>query len=239
MATLREFSVDDLEDMGRDIRGMGAEAATMAEAAAEISGYLYEHLLDEQGEPACVMVRIYASQPFKVLPPHLQRVAADVADDLTEDGACLVTLASNGSTELPAGSLPEEYVLPFTDSVFRDIPFMPVLLERLGLDRASALDPRRAVEIRLQHRTFNAYVGRDLADDVELLPNPIHRQVVRERGIKTVVGLGGVLPTGGFLMVMIQSTDDVPDRVVQLLQPLAVAIKAALIPHSRAILVPR
>lgn len=239
MANLHAFSVEDLEVMSREIRAMGSTSPTMADAAAEISAYLYDGLRDGRGERDCVMVRLFATQPFRSLPEHLQRVARQVADDMAPSTSCLVTLASNGSTELPPESLPEERVLPFTRSVFGGIPFMPTLLERVGVETEAALDPRRAVEIRLQHRTFNVYIGRQLADDEVLLPNELHRQVVRDRGIAAVVALAGVLPTGGLLMMMLQTCSDVPDAVGELLQPLAVAVKAALIPHSLAILAPR
>lgn len=208
----------------------------MAEAAAHITEYLFDELLDDAGDRACVLVRIYATQPFSALPEHLRRIAREVAPDVEPTTACLVTLASNGSTELPAHTLPEEHVLPFTVSVFEGVPFMPTLLERVGVELDAVHDPDRAVEIRLQHRTFNAYVGRGLAEDEELVPNPLHRQVLRERGISTVVALAGVLPTGGLLLMMLQTAIDVPERVVPLLQPLAVAVKASLIPHSLAIL---
>lgn len=239
MPNLHAFSVDDLEVMSRDIRGMGATSRTMAEAAAEITAYLYDGLLDGRGGRSCVMVRLFATQSFRALPERLQAVAREVADDLEPTTSCLVTLASNGSTQLPPESLPEERVLPFTRSVFDGIPFMPTLLERVGVETEAALDPRRAVDIRLQHRTFNVYIGRRLADDDVLLPNELHRQVVRERGIEAVVALAGVLPTGGLLVMMLQTCSDVPDAVGELLQPLAVAIKAALIPHALAILEPR
>lgn len=235
MANLAEFSVGDLETMNRHILRLGRGKTSMVEAACEVTGYLYDNLLAADGERACVMVRLYVTQPLSTLPTELQDIARSLAPDVTDASACMTTLAHNGSAELPAGSLPEEYVLPFTDELTASIPLLPSLLEQVGVDLDSAIDPRRAIDVRLQHRTLNVYSATNLAEDEALLPNPLHREVVRQRGIKSLVALAGVLPTGAMLLLILQARIEVPERAVFFLQPLGVAVKAALVPHALSI----
>lgn len=147
----------DLETMNRHILRLGRGRTSMVDAACDVTGYLYDNLLDDDGERACVMVRLYVTQPVHALSSDLQDIARSLAPDVTDASACLTTLAHNGSPELPPESLPEEYVLPFTDELMASIPFLPNLLEQVGVDLDSAIDPRRAIDVRLQHRTLNVY----------------------------------------------------------------------------------
>jgi hypothetical protein len=54
-----------------------------------------------------------------------------------------------------------------------------------------------------------------------------------------MLALAGVLPTGGLMLLVLQTSVELNDSVVSLLQPLATAVKAALIPYSLAIFEPR
>lgn len=235
MANLAEFSVGDLEAMNRDILRLGRDRASMVDAACDVTGYLYDNLLGDDGERACVTVRLYVTQPLSALPTELQDIGRSLAPDATDATACLTTIAHNGSPTLPPASLPEEHLLPFTDGLMASIPFIPNLLEQIGVDLASAVDPRRAIEVRLQHRTLNVYAATDLGEDEALLPNPVHRDIVRQRGIKSLVALAGVLPTGSMLMLILQARIEVPERAVFFLQPLGVAVKACMVPHALTI----
>jgi hypothetical protein len=230
VAVLLRFSVDDLEHLSRAVRAVEVEEPTMVGAAAAVTRLLHREL---------VMVRLYVTQPFRALPENRRELARSLAPDVEDNVSCLVTLATNGDGTLPEGSRPEEHVLPFTPLVFERIPLMAHLLEGVGIDMEAAVTQERAVELRLQHRTFNAYLESNLADNEALLPDPIHRQVVRERGINSMLALAGVLPTGGLMLLLLQTNVELNDAVVSLLQPLATAVKAALIPYSLAIFEPR
>ena len=169
VALLSAFTVGDLEVMSRALRDSGSDSPTMADAAAEVTGYLYDNLLADDGFPACVMVRLLTSVPAARLPENVYDMARSISPDVDERTVCLGHLATNGHIDLPAGSLPEEHVLPATDKVFADIPFLPRLLDYTGVGIEAVRDRREALRLSLQHRSFNVHLVENLADDEVLL----------------------------------------------------------------------
>lgn len=235
---LTTFSVADLESLSHAMRDMRSDHGSMAEAAAEITGLLYREFQEPSGGPACINVRIQVSQILAALPPMFARAALEVDPAATAETPCLVGLSSNGHVDIPEGGLPEEWALPITARVFAELPMMPRLLEQIGMELDAVTDPGRAVAIRLQHRSFNVYLATDLAEDEVLLPNPVHRALVRDRGIKSFVAAAGVLPTGGLLLISFQTSVVVTPEIAEMLRPLATSVKATLIPYSRSIFPP-
>lgn len=235
MAILSKFTVSDLENMSRAMRTLNPARPSMASMASEVTGFLHQNLLDEEGRPACALVRIYVTQPIRALPAPHAEAAHHVDADADATTTCLVALASNGEIDRPVGGPAESWVVPFTNTAFAQVPMMPRLLEKVGLDLDAACDTTRAIATLLQQRTFSVYLATDFAADELLIPKAEHRQLVRERGVKSLVALAGVLPTGDVLMLILQARVAVSEEIAELLRPLAVGIKASLIPYSRTI----
>lgn len=69
MYDLTAFSLKDMTICGAALRQMGDEAASMEEAAQRIVHYLYDHLVDADGQRATALVRFFITRPFHTLPP--------------------------------------------------------------------------------------------------------------------------------------------------------------------------
>lgn len=229
MAVLQQFSVDDLVSFSADLRGMGTGAETMADVCREVSEYLLGRLCDDDGEPACLLVSMHKTHTFKRLPDRLQADAVEADDTVAPDTACLVLLARAESTVLPPPEAGDR-VRPLTVRAFAERPIYVRLLESLGADLDSLLDPTRALAMQMQHRELNVYVEPDLATS-DLIEDDARGQV-RALGARAVLALGGILPSGDLFLVSLITTVDIDDRVADLLRSLGTAVKVPLIPYS-------
>src|SRR5277367_2256672 len=71
MYDLTRFTLADMARCGAELRHAGAEAVSLEAAAEAIVRHLYENLRDAKGR-ACVMVRLYTTQPYAELPAELR-----------------------------------------------------------------------------------------------------------------------------------------------------------------------
>ena len=229
MAVLERFSIDDLVSFSRDIREMGDGAGSMTDVCEEVAGYLLAELRDGDGDPACALVSMHKTHVFRRLPEFLQEHACAADDSLQPDTACLTLLARKESMPLPPAE-PGDLVRPLTERCFEQQPIFVRLLESLGADRTSLLDPNQALAMQMQHRELNVYLEPDLASSGLIEDDA--REQVRALGIRSVVALGGVLPSGDLFLVSLLTKVDVDERVADLLRSLGTAVKVPLIPFS-------
>lgn len=229
MAVLEHFSIDDLVSFSSHLRDMGADASSMAEVCQAISEYLLDNLCDEDGEPACVLVSMHKTHTFRRLPERLQADAVQSDDSVEPDTACLVLLARAESTPMPPPE-PGDRVRPLTARSFRERPIYVRLLESLGADLESLLDPNKALAMQMQHRELNVYVEPDLSSSD--LVDEEAREQVSALGVRAVLALGGILPSGDLFLVSLITTVDIDDRVADLLRSLGTAVKVPLIPYT-------
>jgi len=237
VAELQRFSIDDLVTFSSDIRAAGSDATTMVEAACAVTRYLYDNLRAADGAPACALVRVFKTHLFDHLPPERQETARQVAPDVRPETPCMTLLSSNGDPNRPEPGVPAEWVLPFTEQSFRTIPLIPQILTEIGLDLESAVDPDRALDVRVRHQRFNVFLEGDLSNSA-LLPEPSHRERVAQIGMRSLAVVGGILPSGELLLVMWYGLEEIPARVADLFRSLGLAIEAALIPFTYSVFEP-
>lgn len=229
MAHLAGFSVDDLVAFSDDLRTIGAGAADMAEVAGRVTEYLYEGLVSDDGEPECLTVALYKTHRFGSLPPELQRLAHEVdagADDAT---ACLTRLAVAGfEQEEPE---PASFVRPLTAAAFDEAPVLVEVLVSLGLEVESALDPTKALQLQLHHRDLNVFLVPELLGSSWFAEEEAQAQIAA-LGIRSLLGVGGALPSGDLFLLFLFSFVPIDDRDADMVRSLASAVKASLIPFT-------
>jgi hypothetical protein len=236
VAHLSTLTVDDFEALRVGVHRAGAESTTMVEAASAITGLLLDNLLDAHGRPACISVRLHKTHPVDALPDDLRRLARGVAG-IDDGGQCLVLLSANGSFGR-AGGTPEDLVLPVVPPAEGEGSLMSRVLSALGVDVEAALDPHVALSRQLQQQTLSVYCEPDIAENESLVPNPAHREAMKQMGATTFVAAGGALPTGDLFLLTLVAREPVEDPVCDLFRLTAVAIKATLTPFSFSVFEP-
>src|SRR4051794_6960896 len=204
----------------------------MTEVAQRLVDRLFEEFRTASGDPALLSARLYKTHRFSDLPADLQRIAADREDEIEDRQPCLVLLAAADGPAIAAEAAanPNDRVQPLTERGLAEQPLMRHLLDGLGVEVASVLDPDRAAESRLHTRDLDVFHVPDLAtaDGVD----EEARERVQELGLSSMAVTGGVLLSGEMFMVALFTRVEISDYVAQLMRSLGLAIKAALVPTT-------
>lgn len=230
---LGSFSLADMTRCGMDLRRIGRGAASMEEVAQRAVQYLFRQLREQKkDEPACALVRLFVTMPFLEMQEEQKEFAIGLLGDRPVDPGtkCLTLLASAGveeawnSRHLSAShkALP----LPSAESVTRS-PMIAQLIHQLGVEVSSLLasDPRLIVE--MEQHTFNVFY----VEDAEASPYiPAQREFVVPYGIRSVIGFGGVLPSGDLYAMILFSRISISRETAELFKTLSLNVKVALLP---------
>lgn len=231
---LSRLTLREMTECGAALRRLGTGAASMEEAANRVVRLLHSRLADatQAGEPACMLVRCFKTQPFGELDAGLQRAGRDAleAENPTPEMRCLTLLAT-------AGELPEwndrrlsagHRVIPLpSERGVRRIPMIAHLIRQLGLEVGSVLRPDPAVMMDLQQHTFNVFHVPQALGSPHI---PAQEAFVKPFGVRSVLGFGSVFPTGDLFAVVLFARVEVRREVADLFAPLALSVKLALLP---------
>ena len=231
MYVLERFSVDDLVELSREIRSVGDGAGSMAEVAQRLVDQLFDAFRTEAGEHALLSARLYKSHRFGELPAEMKQHALGRGVQPADRQTCLVLLAAADAPEIArAAAESDDRVQPLTEEGLAAQPLMRHLLEGLGVEVASVLDPDRAAELRLHTRDLDVFHVPDLA--VAEGVDEEARVRVRDLGLSSMAVTGGVMLSGELFIVTLFASVEISDRVAQLMRSLGLAIKAALVPTT-------
>lgn len=228
-----ELSLHQMTEYTGALRKLGAGAETMEQVAQKVVEYLYDSLTDpETGENLCGLVRVFKTHPFGDLDDGLQRWALDLtgASEAPPDMKCLTLLATRGEAT-PWNSRHESQghkAIPFIDeAMVEGIPMIAQLLRQLGLEIKTVLNPDRDFLLNAEEHTFNVF---HVADALGSPFIPAQDEFVRPHKIKSVLGYGGILPSGDLFVVIIFWKRAISRETADMFQPLALSTKVALLP---------
>jgi len=232
MSNIDDFTLKDMVEFSAAFRQIGSGAASMEEVADKIVHYLYENLVDKRtGEKGCVLVRLFKTHPYYELDEDLQEFARNAMKTSPESPAmkCLVLLAS-------AGTLPEWHsrkqsrghkAIPLPSEHFIEaFPMIRQLVQQMGLEVNTILQPDPAVVLDMAQRTFNVFLISEAAGSVYV---PAQDDFVIPFGVRSVIGFGGVLPSGNLFIIIMFSKDPVPRETADMFKSLALSVKVALL----------
>ena len=242
MYQLRSFHLRDMTACGAALRRLSAGATSLEEVADRLVRHLYTSLtLDQHGEPACSLIRLFTTTRYDLLTPNLRALADQRLGDrpAIPSLTCLTLLAS-------AGTLPE-WNDPARSSHFRIIPLgrpedverLPMfsqLFRQLGVSLPQLAQPTQNVLLDTQEHTFNVFHIPHAENNPHV---PAQEEFVLKYGIRSVLGFGAPLPNGELFSIILFSKDFIPARTAQLFKPLALCAKIALAPFASTTPTPR
>src|SRR5262249_27941617 len=115
------------------------------------------------------------------------------------------------------------------------MPMVQQLLRQFGLDVGSVVGPDPRVLLDLSQRTYNVFHVE------EALGSPYipGQDFVVADGIHSVIGFGGLFPTGDLFAVILFTRARIPPETADLFRTVALNVRLGLLPYiSRPILVP-
>ncbi len=234
MYELSQFDVVSMAHCAGSLRVICGNATSMAEAAQRTVEHLRRTLVDDQGNPACALLRFYKTHPYGGLPSGARRAAEALLGSGAPrpDMKCLTLLATTGDE--PAWCSPETSVghraipLPSVELVER-APMIRALMGQLGIDLASVVEPDPRLLLDLEQRNFNVFHAPEPVGD----PTIPAQDFVLKYGIRAVIGFGGMLLDGNLFVVVMFSKVPVEREEAERFSTLAVSVKLALHPFAR------
>jgi hypothetical protein len=229
---LTNFSLRDMTDCGAALRKMGLGAHTMEEVANHIVRHLYDSLQDEPtGGRACALVRFFKTHPYQELDAGLRRVALRMLDgrEPAPGMKCLTLLATAGDrpewNDRQASARHKAMPLSSADLVVQS-PMISQLVKQFGLEPDNMLQPDPALLVDLEQRTYNVFHVPDARNCYYV---PAQEEFVIPWGIRSVLGFGGVLPSGNLFVVILFAKVRIAREVAEMFRPLALSIKLAVL----------
>ena len=237
MYNLTQFSLQDMTNCGAALRKLGAGAPNMIEVADRTVRYLYDHLVDPlSGERACVLVRFFKTHPYGELDAELAHYVRDKLRQTVPELRlkCLTLLATAGvRAEWNERQLSVSYkAWPLTGLDFGvQYPMFTQLFRQFGLDFDTVVQPDLTLLVDLIHKTFNVF---HVAEAVDSPYIPAQSTFIIPMGIRSVLGFGGMLPTGNLFTIILFAKTPIPRETAEAFKTLALNVKMALLPFSES-----
>jgi hypothetical protein len=233
---LHRFELSDMIELGRALRRLQSTTGSMEQTASAIVQHLYQHFANPQtGEKNCVLVRFFKTHRYADLEADLKefaRIAIRDKDDLKDDTPCLTLLATAGSRpewNQRASSAGHKAIPLATEEVVRQAPMVAQLIQQIGVDIAQVVGSAPNLMIDADRQSYNVF------HVPEALGSPFvpAQDFVRENGVRSVLGFGGLLPNGDLFAIIIFARVYIPGETAEMFRTLALGIKLAVLPFAR------
>lgn len=237
MYHLSSLSMSDVIQCGIVIRALGKNARSMEDAANVLVQYLFTNLVDMQGEKACVLVRFFKTHDMDRLPKPLQDFALGLLQEKPASTSfkCLTLLATTGveaawqNRDQSIGH--QAMPLPNAEVVSR-ISMIGHLIKQMGLDVETVIHPDPALLLDMSKKTFNVFYVPHAENSPYI---PAQDNFVKPYGVKSVLGFGGVLPSGNVFVVILFSKVPIQSQVAGLFNIMALNVKMLILPFDNAV----
>ena len=230
---LQHFTFASMVDCSRTLRTLGENVSFRQQVAARIVDLFYDTFVDANtGERACVLVRCFETAPYARLPLDYRDAADRLLAEIPSQPnmRCLTLQATRGMKQLwndPATSVGHQAIPLPSAEIVRKAPMISRLLDQLGLPAEQLLATPSSTEIILDTlpRSFNVFhVPR--APGSPFIPA---QDFIKSNGVRSVVGLGGLLPDGELFAVILFCRVPISREVASLFRTLALSVKLSLL----------
>jgi anti-sigma regulatory factor (Ser/Thr protein kinase) len=211
------------------LRTCTADAVSMEAAARSIIRYFRSAFTDPStGKSAFVLARLFKTEEFCNLPAELRERARSVAGEVTPKSRFLTLIATDGD-ELAwrdrRQSRAHQLLPLLSPEAVEKAPMVSALARELGVGVDAFV--HGAAEADTLRADFDVFHVEDAAGS----PHLPGQEFVREHGVQSVLGFGGLLPSGHVFAVVLFSRLRIPEETARLFRTIALSVKLGLLPH--------
>ncbi|MDQ6648843.1 MAG: serine/threonine-protein phosphatase [Actinomycetota bacterium] len=214
------------------VRGFGAQSRSVEELGTRVASYLYEHLVSAgTGSRQAALVRFYKTCAYEELDASQRQFADRALGALpaTPSLKCLTLLGTAGEeagwNDRHASAGHQAIPLP-SEAFVESAPMIHRLLQQLQVDVGALVRADTGLVHSVAEDIYHVfYVGKAHGS-----PHIPAQDFVRTFGISSVLGFGGVLPTGDVFAVILFSRTTVPPETAELFATVALSVTVALLP---------
>jgi hypothetical protein len=236
MYDLTQLTLQNVTDIGIALRSLGKGADSLEMVAERCVQYFQQNFVDPTtGESACALTRFFKTHAYGELPSELQAQAQQVVSiaSLADSVKCLTLLSTVGDRrewcDRKASS--GHQAIPLTsEKAVSQIPMIAQLIRGFGLDIGCVLAPEPERITQLERQTCNVFYIPEAAGSPFI---PAQSEFVEPFGIKSVMGFGGILPSGNLFAIILFSKAKIPETTAHLLKILPLSLKMAILPFDK------
>lgn len=234
MHDLTTFDLGAVVECSAALRRVADTASSMEEVASGIVAYLYDELRDGRNEPALALVRCFKTHPFGSLDSEQQNFALQMGQGAGIDSRtrCLTLLATRGvlpewnDRRLSRGHA----AIPLaSERIVENAPMIARLITELGLEIGVVVRPSADAVVDLAQKSYNVFHVAEAEGSPYI---PAQNEFVVPHGIRSVLGFGGMLPSGNLFAVIMFCRVPVPRATADLFANVALAAKLAILPFD-------
>jgi CheY-like chemotaxis protein len=221
-------SPGELEAFASVLKELGQKSGSTEALAADALNYLYNQLNRGLDSP-CALMRFFRTVPFSELTVNLQELARQ---SLHREPSglvnCLTLLASRGM--LPEWNdrfaSKQHQVIPLISTqMIEEAPMIAQLIERLGITVSQVVEPSPTIFLDPGEKKYNILYVPEAKGSATIVAQD---DFVDKHKIRTVIGIGGLLPTGDMFAVMMFMRVFIPAETAQRFVLLARALEGAI-----------
>lgn len=231
MYNLAQFSDDDMYDCALSLRNLDKGCRNIEDIAERTVRYLYENLVDRQtGTSACALVRFFMTCPFMELSEELKLAARDLVNgrNVSSTTKCLTLIATAGDE--PQWNVRQQssghQAIPLLDRDFVSrAPMISQLIHQFGLDISTVLEPDPDILVDLEQTTFNVFYVPEANGSAHI---PAQKDFVQPYQIKSVLGFGGMLPSGNLFAIILFTKTPISPEVAELFKWISAYVRISV-----------
>lgn len=233
---MKLFGFKEMMECRGRIRDLFADdPPTLEDAAERAVEFFRTELVDDKGDPACALIRLFKTHPYRDLPDELREaVRASSADaSAIADLRCLTLVATRGDEpdwNSRHASRGHRAIPLLSVEMVQQAPMIAQLITQLGIPIANVVRPSRALLLDHEQTAHNVfYVPR-----AEGSPYIVaQEEFVLRYGIQSVLGFGGILATGDLFATIMFSKVAISPDVADQFRVVGLNLKIALLPFAR------
>ena len=230
------FTPQDMAKCSLVLRHLGRNTTSMEASSQKIVNYIYQHFCDSQtGENSCALVRLFKTHPYGELEDSLQQSARCLMNGYppAADMKCWTLLAAAG-TEPQWNSrhtAAKNTAIPLVSTqLVAQMPAISEIIRQFGLDIPTflGLEPERFLQ--LEPAVLNIFHVPEAKGSPFI---PEQDSLIIPYQIKSVLGFGGLLPSGSLFAVVMFLKVKIPQSTAEMFKNLAVGVKKNLLVYDK------
>lgn len=201
---IERFTLKEMTLCGQALRQIGPQSKSLEEVASKTCEQLYEQVVTQKGERAFALVQFFHAS-----------------------SNTLSMLAAAG-----ANTNEKETIEDQTVQLYNGTPSSPIVMQMLsafGVIKEIPALPKAELLVEGDQKQYNVFY---IPDAQTSLLFAQQGEFVERFGIKSVIGYGGVLPSGRIFACLMFAKVLIPTQTAQLFKPFALNTKLAVLPFD-------
>lgn len=237
MYDVTRFGFNDMMRCRGELRALFDPPApeTLGEAGDRVVQYFHSRFVDDEQRSAFALVRLFKTHAFSDLDENLKRFARGIAPDADQisNMRCLVLLATAG--DLPAWNSRHESrghkAIPLvSEQVVEKAPMIAQLIRQFGVKISTVLQPDPSLLLDANQNSDNVFYVPQAAGSPYIVAQ---EEFVSRYRIVSVVGFGGMLPSGDLFATILFSKIPISPETADMFKVLGLNLKLAILPLVR------